>query len=106
MGHLTSVVSLPALPAAEPDRIAALEAQLGAQAELIAAINTRLIEVEGRLPKPRFILRGWLAPKQAQHELGRSRATVYRWCRSGKLVSAGTGHGLRIDPASVEKLKQ
>jgi helix-turn-helix protein len=99
----SNVITLPARPATEPSDHDLL---MRALAE-IATLEVRVAEIEARTPKPPFSLpRGWIAPKQAQPLLGVSKATVYRLCKRGPLVSAKTDKGLRIDPASIEKLRQ
>ena len=102
---MTNVVAI-ARPVAEPSiaELAILVAELVRDRDEMRA---RLAEVESRLPPPRSELKGWIGPKRAAHELGVSRASIYRWLRSGKLVSfKPKGFGFRIDPASVEKVRR
>lgn len=52
---------------------------------------------------------GWLDTKAAGHELGVSPSQVAAWVRCGELRGVGggrRGRPWRIDPASVEALKQ
>jgi len=83
-------------PAAEPDRIGKLEAQ-------VLDLSERLAELSARLPPPRFELpKGWLAIKQASALCGVPEPTLYRWARQGKVMSIKRGFRVFIDPADKE----
>ena len=86
-------------PAAEPDRIAALEAQ-------VAELSARLAEFEVRLPrKPLALPNGWPVVKQAAHDAGVSQAKVYRAISDGVIFAVQVGQVTIVHPDDVEKLK-
>lgn len=95
---MTNVVKIAPQPAAEPDWIAALEAQ-------VAALAARLAELEARLPPKRLELpNGWPTVKFAAHAAGCSQATIYRAISSGSVFGVRVGAVTVIHPDDFEKL--
>ena len=70
--------------------------------DLIADILERLTALESRVPKPRFSLPpNWVSPKDASALTGFSLPAIYKWTRTGKIVSAKVGGRVAIDPISL-----
>ena len=106
---MTNVIALPVPAGAEPDKVAALEAQIGALTGIVGelvrereASNARFVAIEARLP-PIALPDNWISVKEASAISNYSAPALYRFCRLGLIDSRPMGGRVAIDSSTLAR---